>query len=80
LVVLLLGFAALTIHASMHTQPDQQSCELCSGHFNPFHAIAPAVQTPILASHSETSESVLPQFKPSRSFSFFRQRAPPVLD
>jgi hypothetical protein len=78
IVVLLLGFAALTLHASMHTQPDQQSCEICGGHFNPTHAVAPSTSTPILYSPAPRLEPFSPHTVPSESFTSYRQRAPPI--
>jgi hypothetical protein len=78
LLVLLLGFTALTLHASMHTQPDQQSCELCSGHAKPSHAVAPAAQTPIRGSSVTFKVWFHPQIPQSEAFTSYRQRAPPV--
>lgn len=79
LVVLLIGFTTLTVHASIHAQPDQQSCELCSGHFNPSHAIAPAAQELIVRSSAERTASFFPRTRHAEPLSSYRQRAPPVL-
>jgi hypothetical protein len=80
LVVVLLGFFALTLHTSMHVQQDQQSCELCGGHFNPSHAIAPSGEALIFASGVAPLEWAVPDIPASRPFAFYRQRAPPHLN
>lgn len=79
LVVVLLGFFALTLHVSMHSQQDQQSCELCGGHFNPSHAIAHTEQPPAFQSVFILFDSISRQIDPSETFSLYRQRAPPLL-
>jgi hypothetical protein len=79
LVVLLLGFTALTLHTRIHAQPDQQTCEICSGHFNPSHAIAPAPPIAILGSGPDFATRFVPQYHESEPFTFYRPRAPPVL-
>lgn len=78
LLVLLLGFTALTVHASMHTQPDQQSCELCGGHAKPSHAVEPAAQEPSRESSVSFVIWFLQQSSPTESVTAYRQRAPPV--
>ena len=80
LVVVLLGFFALTLHTSMHSQQDQQSCELCGGHFNPTHAIAPSGEVLVFVSGVASLESAVPEIQASRPFAFYRQRAPPHLN
>ena len=77
LVVLLLGFATLTLHASMHAQWDQQGCALCSGHFNPSHAIASTARTPILAPSTELVTWLPPRARRSQPFTPYHQRGPP---
>ena len=79
LVVLLLGFTALTFHASIHAQPDQQGCVLCGGHFKPSHGLVPVTPAPILHAGVEHFVAFVPKHWHSRPFTAYRQRAPPVL-
>jgi len=80
LAVLLVGFLALTLHDSVHSVADQQSCMLCGGHFKPSHAIAPVVQTPALASTVEFTTSFVQQLQRTQRFISYFQRAPPALN
>lgn len=80
LVVVLLGFFALTLHTSTHSQQDHQSCELCGGHFNPSHAIASSGIVIDFVSGVVSLESAVPENPASRPFAFYRQRAPPHLN
>ena len=80
LVVVLVGFFALTLHTSMHSQQDQQSCELCGGHFNPSYALAPSGEALVFVSDVAPLESAVPEIPASRPFAFYRQRAPPHLN
>ncbi|HMB74139.1 MAG TPA: hypothetical protein VKQ06_11240 [Gammaproteobacteria bacterium] len=80
LVVVVLGFFALTLHTSIHSQQDQQSCELCGGHFNPSHAIASSGEVLVFVSGIAPLESTIPEIPASRPFAFYRQRAPPHLN
>ena len=77
LVVVLLGFFALTLHTSMHSQQDQQNCELCGGHFNPSHTIFPSGEVLVFVSGAAPLESAVPELPASRPFALYRQRAPP---
>jgi len=80
LVVVLLGFFSLTLHTSMHSQQDQQSCELCGGHFNPSHAVTPSGNLFAFVPGIAPAESAVPEIPVSRPFVFYRQRAPPHLN
>jgi len=80
LIALLVGFLALTLHDSVHSVSDQQSCVLCSSHFKPSHAIVPVVQVPTLRSTVEFTESLVPRLQPTRRLISYFQRAPPVLN
>ena len=80
LVVVLLGFTALTLHTSIHAQPDQPSCELCGGHVNPGHAIAAVTETPVLMPAAAVLVWFPQQTAPSEPFTSYHQRAPPVLN
>lgn len=80
LVVVLLGFFALTLHTSMHSQQDQQSCGLCGGHFHPSHAIAPSGAALVFMPGVAPVETAVPQIPAARPFAFYRQRAPPRLN
>jgi hypothetical protein len=80
LVVVLLGFFALTLHTSMHSQEDPQNCEICGGHFNPSHAVAPSGAVLVFVSGMAPLESTAPEILASRPFAHYRQRAPPRLN
>jgi hypothetical protein len=80
LVVMLLGFFALTLHTSMHSQQDQQSCELCGGHFNPSHAVAPSGQLLVFTSGIALHASAGPEIPVAQPFALYRQRSPPRLN
>ena len=80
LLMLALGFAALTLHVSMHTQPDQQGCELCGGHVNPTHAMAAAPQVALPTASADVTPSFTAQSWQPQTRTAFRPRAPPVLN
>ena len=80
LVVLLVGFLALTLHDSAHSVSDQQSCVLCGSHFKPSHAIVPVAQAPILRSTIEISQPFIPRPRLTQRLVSYFQRAPPVLN
>ena len=41
-LILLVAHAAFSFHVTTHIPVGQTSCELCTGHANPAHAIPPA--------------------------------------
>lgn len=80
LAVVLLSFFGLTLHTSMHNPQDQQSCELCGGHFHPSHAAAPSGEAlVVVAGPAPLEATVVPGLTASRPYAFYRQRAPPEL-
>ena len=79
ILVLLLGFTAMTFHTSMHAQPDAQSCKVCGGHFDPSHAVALAIPPAIPLSTTAFDIRPLTQSWQPEHVVSFRQRAPPIL-
>ena len=79
LLALLVAFTALTLHTSMHVQPDPQGCELCGGHVNPTHAVASAPQFSIPVASPDIHAWLAPPSHQPEPFSAWRQRGPPVL-
>lgn len=79
ILVLLLGFTAMTLHTSMHAQPDPQACKVCGGHFDPSHAVALAL--PPVMPETLTGFVVRPlaRSRQREHVVSYRQRAPPIL-
>jgi len=77
LLLIVVSHTAFSAHIATHVTGDQSSCELCTGHGNPSHAIpmsAFGLQPPVAfileAERVHSAESALRVL-------YYRQRAPP---
>jgi hypothetical protein len=77
LLVLMISYAALTVHSGTHLALDQQSCELCTQHANLSHAVSPAVS--LTFEFAQELPKSLSDFaaRPGSAILPYHQRAPP---
>jgi hypothetical protein len=77
LVLLLLSLTTVSVHVATHASADLQSCDLCSGHADPSHAI-PVADTLVLPPATFLVPAATPALAPASSRErYYHQRAPP---
>jgi len=77
LLTVFISYMAFSLHLVTHSTGNQNSCELCSGHGNPAHAIPVSTQT---LQPPATFELVIEPVRPIQTVApstHYRQRAPP---